>query len=239
MLSVSVSLFHVVYIHLSGYTGVNGQQFQIPTPQEVVHNAMFIPSGQPLTSSTSTIAQSYYGFSQLIFPFMNFTCRGNIRRLIFLARLERSEYSTLSTRAPIDVIWPRFYLWRHGMLSGNRHRYHHTVRSIEPISHNHLVCIDVLDTLSRDYQVGLIEMRLTTSGITFEDGDILGLQQQTTSVITPTQSSVHVSVLRQRRGYGLTFNCSRGTYECNEPVPDQVNREYQQMPYIAVETGMA
>ena len=237
MLSVSVSLFHVVYIHLSGYTGVNGQQFQIPTPQEVVHNAMFIPHGQPLMSSTSTIAQSYYGFSQLIFPFMNFTCRGNITRLMFLARLERSEYSTLSTQAPIEVIWPRFYLWWHSILSGNQHRYY-DMRSIGPVSPDHLVCIDVLDTPSGDYQVGLIEMRLATSGITFEEGDVLGLQQNG-SVITPTQSTV--SVLRQRRGYGLTFNCSRGAYhECNEPVPDQVNREcYQQMPYIAVETGMA
>ena len=159
---------------------------------------------------------------------------------MYLARLERSECSTMST--PRTEIWPHFYLWRRTHSHNNRNYNYHDMHSIGTV--HSIVChnVDVLDTPSRDYQVGLIEMRLATSGITFEEGDALGLQQQTTqSVITPTQSSVHVSVLRQKRGYGLTFHCSRGAYhECNEPVPDQVNREYyQQMPYIAVETGMA
>ena len=220
-----MSLSHVVYVHLSGYTGVSGQQFQIPTPQEVVHNAMFIPSGQAPTSESSSTAQPLYDFSDLIFPFMNFTCRSNIRRLIFVARLVRSDCLTLLSHNHAEIIWPQFYLWQRSM-DGNQHYYHH-MHSIGPLSPDHLVCIDVLDTPSpSDYQVGLIEMKLTTPSVRFEVGDILGLQQQST-LVTPTQS---VSVLRQKRGYGLTLKCPLGTNECNESV--------QQMPYIAIETGM-
>ena len=118
-------MIHVVYIHLSGYTGVNGQQFQIPTPQEVV---IFIPSDLQEMSVQSCRFPPKYGH-------------------IFI--VGGMETSTIS-----------YY---------DMHR---------PVSPNHLLC-----TLSpSDYQVGLIEMRLATPGVRFEVGDILGLQQQSTSM---------------------------------------------------------
>ena len=193
---------------------------------------MFIPYTQAQTSETSSsTAQPYHLYNerfirdQVIFPFINFTCTGTIRRLIFVARLERSSYPLWQTLSNFDA-WPHFYLWRHNSHYNDDDHCFNNMCSIGPSSPDQLVCV----ATNTDAQIGLIEMTLPTS-VGFEEDDILGLQQQS-NLRTPAST---VSVLRHRRGYGLIVNCPIGVPVCNEPK--QINRENQQMPYIAIKTG--
>ena len=213
---------------------------------------MFVPSGQAPTSANETLSttQLYHDdFTQLIFPFTNFTCSSNITKLMFIARLQGRSCSVMETLSGFDT-WPQFYLWHHHNYGSDDGHYFNRIRSIGPSRPNQLVCSRILNTLNSDYQIGLIEMNLAEP---IGPLDILGLQQQRRDSVTPTpaqestvtfrestvmfedmQQSASVSVLIQTRGYGLTFSC----------VPYSTNHECysyeqhsQQMPYIALEIG--
>ena len=225
-------------LHVSG----TGRGFRIPTPQEVVNNATsFVSNGQTLISSILT------PHSYLLFPFMNFTCNSTITRLMFVARLSNNWETQLRFDTSYNISkWPQFFLWRR-----NNDHFYDMYYNIGPFSHNQLLNLHVQAPetesmgTSTDNQIGLIEVNLTAP-VEFKEGDILGLRirmeqhvESTESPASPTQRSVNqvITVLGQRRGYGLTLFCNQNGWPCNEPSQVNVHREDQQMPYIAIETG--
>ena len=76
--------------------------YQVPTFHEVLRNVTFV-NGPPIPDPPPTLDLSR---GRLLFPFMNFTCNGTIKRLTFLGWLNESG-------EPFDVTsWPYFSLWR-------------------------------------------------------------------------------------------------------------------------------
>ena len=199
---------------------------------------MFIPYGQAPTSETSSTAQSFnlnerLFHDQLIFPFMNFTCNGTISSLMFIARLSEGISCPFSGASFETLLsWPHFYLWHYNSIDWH----FHGMCSVGPSRPDQLFCRHILNT-NRGYQIGLIEMVLPTP-VQVQAGDILGLRQQNTSVAPQFQEYATVSVIRQKKGYGLTFICRKYSSQCSDPrarqvPPNQMNRENQQMPFIA------
>ena len=199
-------------------TGAVERNYQIPSFREIVDKAMFIYDHRsPIQGATIQIPSAS---AQLLFPFMNFTCSGNITRLMFVA-------SGLSVSSVDDVIIisqrPVFSLWHRTSDGDNFVKrssmgiFNHDQPSNQP---------------ARVTDVGLVEVNFTPY-VSFEAGDILGLRQQ---FITSSnlQSPVNIRVLRQRGGYGLTLICTQPGSEHSECRVREIE-QLQQIPYIAIE----
>jgi hypothetical protein len=157
---------------------------------------------------------------QLLFPFMNFTCSGNITKLIFVARRENNQRSVIS--------WPVFSLW-HNMSGDFMLRRRLGADYIPP-------------AYSRDLEeVFMVNFR---PPIQFEPDYILGLRQYSWSTSSSSFSGSFtqpngynniMKVLRHTGGYGLTLVCNQTIL--NGRCPAMAVTEHREMPYIAVETS--
>ena len=153
---------------------------------------------------------------------MNFTCSGNITRLMFVA----SGLSVSSLDGMIIINQkPVFFLW------------HRTSDGDNFVKRSSMGIFNPDQSLSfnqpaRVTDVGLVEVNFTPY-VRFEAGDILGLRQQ---FITSSnlQSPVNIRVFRQRGGYGLTLICTQPGSEHSECRVREIEH-LQQIPYIAIE----
>jgi hypothetical protein len=172
----------------------------------------------PILAATDEIGPR----EQLLFPFMNFTCSGNITRLIFVARRTHQLNNVTS--------WPVFSLWHHmGDDFIQIQRLGPITASVQPASRS----------MTGDSQEEVFMINFTPP-IPFEPSYMLGVRQYYSLI---TQPDWYIKVLRQRGGYGLTLMCARS----DQYIPDLDGRrrcpvvavtEEQEMPYIAVETSM-
>ena len=179
----------------------------------------------PVLAATDEIHQREH----LLFPFMNFTCSGNITSLLFVAN--RSGWSLDQN---IVLSWPVFSLWHQDSNGINFTQ----ARSIGPHMHNSDQMASLQQPITSNcIQIGDREVEVVvinfTSSIRFQTGDILGLKQH---VNTPGNfefgfSLPSIKVLRQSGSYGLTQICQ---YTRGCAVDERKNQE---MPYIAIETS--
>ena len=173
---------------------------------------MFVVKNEsPIVGATDQIAST----EQLLFPFTNFTCRGSITRLIFVT-------SRLGNLSGVSS-WPTFSLWHRQGGSYNE------VRSIGPFHPDQITPVQPASrSVFDNRQVEVVQVSFSPP-VPFEAGNILGLRQHPFN----TSSSQYIRVLRQTRGYGLKLIC--------EPSGCPAVSEYpnQEVPYIAIETGIA
>ena len=193
---------------ISSCTGAVERTYQIPPFHEIVDKAMFVYDRRsPIQGATSQIRPAS---AQLLFPFMNFTCSGNITRLVFVPSELRDSSDGVIIQKPVFSLWNR---------DGNNMYYSKTQSSFNQLISNQP--INVLED-------GLVEVNFTPY-VRFEVGDILGLRQQ--NGLSNLRRLLNVRVLRQRGGYGLILNCTAIGFRCPVSVG-----ELQQIPYIAIET---
>ena len=190
------------------------QRFELSSYSEVVRNAMHlygppVPSDLSLSDETQIPPLISDNGLALIFPCMNFTCSGRIKKLIFVA-LDENLMDT--SRLPI------FALWNTTCTSG---QCFWIEKQRLDTQHPQLV---YMSNLSQG--VGVYEIVLT-SNISFHHGDYLGLRRPFTSTQQP-------ALLYQRDGgycnaEALTLN--------NDQTRQIVERQDSILPYIATETG--
>ena len=173
--------------------------------------------------------------TQLLFPFMNFTCDGNITRLMFVANRSRHRLSDSGVGgSQIATSWPVFSLWH--QYDSDQYR---EMRSMVPFCPDERTPASVTDDV-------LVEAVNVIPHVRFEAGDILGLRQpfqhcQNTGAHGQSSNwqsqllNCRVKLLRQRGGYGLTQICTPST-DSGCQVWDMGIEELQQTPYIAIET---
>ena len=159
---------------------------------------------------------------QLLFPFMNFTCSGNITRLIFVAR--RAHQLNLAaaddSRQNNVTSWPMFSLWHN--TGGNFME----MQPLGPMHPNQIVSVQPASrSMTGDSQEEVFMINIMPP-IQFQPGYVLGLRQNSMK----TQQNWHIKVLRQRGGYGLKCD-----HQFNRPMCLEIGP--QEMPYIAVKTS--
>ena len=133
-----------------------------------------------------------------LFPFMNFTCSGNITSLMFVgSRFRQSTHNnTVSQQLQSVTSWPYFSLW--SLWGSTYHKVMHHV--IGPTSPDRIVSIQPA-IMFDDKQMEVFRINIT-SPIPVETGNILGLRQQT---ISAENHYCSIKVLRQIGGYGFTL----------------------------------
>ena len=218
-------------------TGADG--YQIPSVHEVMNKAMYIYDHRsPIDAATDQI----HPMEQLLFPFMNFTCSGNITRLMFVAN--RSRESSQS-----EVIsWPKFSLWCRLRSVGNNH-FIEVVPNLGPVNPDQIVSVQPASRSAIDKQVEVVVINFVHP-IEFQAGYILGIRQYSYydyDDLMPTISTEFnddyqlpinyaINVLRQRGGYGFRLVCAYNNYPQNY-YRCQQDSKLQEMPYIAIETS--
>ena len=195
---------------------VGSQHFKLSSHSDVIRNAMHL-YGPPVPSNLSLSDEFETQIPPLIsdngsariFPCMNFTCSGRIKKLIFVALVENlMDISRL----------PIFGLWNTECISEQciwveKQRFDTLNSQLVPIKSN----------ISRG--VGVYEIVLT-SNISFDSGTFLGVRR-------PLSTTQQPALLYQRdggycNGVALEFDELNGWIEQNEdPI----------LPYIATETG--
>ena len=172
---------------------------------------------------------------QLLFPFMNFTCSGRITRLMFVAR-KSIEFNNINHQNYSVTSWPMFSLWHR---VGNNFMW---MQRLGPTSPSQLqITSQTIQSASsgsttgdRQDEVVVINFTMPNS-IPFGSGYILGLRQNSLNT-SSNQPSWNIKVLRQSGGYGLKLHVVCDGLQLRRCPVDVM--EYQEVPYIAVETSM-
>jgi hypothetical protein len=190
------------------------------TFREVVGNATFI-NGPPIENPTQTPLH-LSSDSQLLFPFMNFTCSGTMTRLTFLGWLSDSSEQFNVTRL---TSLPYFSLWR-----PRQDQYFEEAEQIGSDS------LTQLYRINATYQ--LVEVTLSTD-IQFNPSDVLGV----TSISQPRRSDstfasgISMTILSESRDYDKTLRCDYIGHATGQSVCVQCSEALNSSPYIAIETG--
>ena len=178
---------------------------------------------------------------ELLFPFLNFTCSGNITRLIFVASMymymvARRAHQSLS---PADshqnnvTSFPLFSLW-HQYRMDDDSTWMQRVGIIPP-NDAQLVSVQPASTsVTGDSQEEVLMINITVSSIPFQPGYILGLRQYSMNTQPNQYKNIIIKVLRQTVGYGLTLSYT----DWPRRVPAVNFAQRPEMPYIAIDTSM-
>lgn len=202
----------------------------LPTFDDVVNNAIYI-NRQPRPATPQQLNLS--GNRQLLLTFMNFTCNGTMTKLTYIGWIRSLGIDYLHDDVSSWLTtWPYFSLW-YQQFHGDYIEESHSGNIIGPSNPNQPGL-----SISRVENSALVEVNLTTN-VAFKEGDILGvrLQRRNNSFTMTRQqtswNSLHVSVLKQTGGYGVTLVCNRQNGDqCSE-----MSNKIQEIPYITVETS--
>ena len=163
-----------------------------------MNNATYLYNSPPIPNPSQQLDLS--SSRQLLFPSMKFFCGGGtIRRFTFLGWLNESSEQLNVTRL---TSWPHFSLWHRYNGQPPESRY-----QIGPEYHDQL--IENSNIINN--QILVVEVNFTT-GITFNQDDILGIRlQQCDPPIS--RNGIDMTVLKRSGIYGQTLVCDIN--ECN------------------------
>ena len=193
---------------------------------EVVNNAMHL-YGPPVPSAN--IPPVISNASQVrLFPCMNFTCSGRIRKLMFVAPV------LVDRRPPVRVRWPTFGVWSKRDDSECQDCYW-AERQIVSFTQPKLV-------YNASNVVGIYELDLepTSSSLSFANGDILGMHHHVYP-INDNLPNVDLMSIFYQNGGGYCDSISSPVVDVwSDTVyihTSRVSKQEAIVPYIAIETG--